>query len=81
VSRFDDAVWHRQASRTAGGDAGPENAVNPSRQAHLLEFTAFTPAYVPEDPSPEIRTDSWQQANHYLQRIQRKTPEPAPRGF
>jgi signal transduction histidine kinase len=42
VSRFDDALWHRQTSRTPGGDAGPESAANPSRPARLLGFAALT---------------------------------------
>jgi hypothetical protein len=42
VSRFDDAVGHRQTSRTPGGDAGPESAANPGKYAALLGFAALT---------------------------------------
>jgi hypothetical protein len=42
VSRFDDALWHRQTSRTRGGDAGPESIANPSKHAGVLGFATLT---------------------------------------
>jgi hypothetical protein len=48
ASRFDDAIGHRQTSRTPGGDAGPEIAANLSGTANLLGFAALTASLRPQ---------------------------------